>query len=185
MVSFAVSRDSKRLVYAAQVANPPMKAGAHSIVVGNQSFWSVMFGQQYLGSQTRMYRFYVQDVGAGQRSRPLGDAFFEGNSAIPVVSISPDGQWAVLPKYERERTLAWSRQYLGLAERVKQSGPAVHRDLRQIGEEQLGHLRAAATAVQTGGDGGVSRWHPCPLDAERAHDLAAGERRLVQVLAEG
>lgn len=128
VVSFAVSRDSKRLVYAAQVANPPMKAGAHSIVVGNQSFWSVMFGQQYLGSQTRMYRFYVQDVGAGQRSRPLGDAFFEGNSAIPVVSISPDGQWAALPKYERERTLAWSRQYPGLAERVRQSGPAVHRD---------------------------------------------------------
>jgi len=128
VVSFAVSRDMKRLVYAAQVPNPPMKEGMRSIVVGNQSFWSVMFGQQYLGSQARKYRFYVADVGSGQSPRPLGPAFFEANSGFPEANISPDGRWAVLPKYERERTLAWSRQYPTLAERVKDSGPALQRD---------------------------------------------------------
>ncbi len=128
IVSFAVSRDMKRLVYAAQVANHPLKDGTKSIVVGNQSFWSVMFGQQSLSLQARMYRFYVQDVGTGQPPRPLGQPFFEANSASPVVSISPDGRWAVLPKYERDRTLAWSRQYPALAERVKGSGPGLRRD---------------------------------------------------------
>lgn len=128
IVSFAVSHDMKRLVYASQVPNPPMHEGAKSIVVGNQSFWSVMFGQQSLSLQARKYCFYVQDVGTGQEPRALGQPFFEANSASPVVSISPDGQWAVLPKYERDRTLAWSRQYPALAELVKESGPALRRD---------------------------------------------------------
>jgi dipeptidyl aminopeptidase/acylaminoacyl peptidase len=111
IVSFAAARDTKRLVYAVQVPNPPLRDGARSVVVGNQSFWSVKFGQQDLRAQRRMYRYYVADA-ALQKARPLGEAFPEGNTEVPQVSISPDGRWALLPRYETAaRTRAWEREY--------------------------------------------------------------------------
>lgn len=123
IVSFAAAKDMRRLVYAVQVPNPPLKDGARSVVVGNQSLWSVKFGQQSMSAQIRKYRFFVVDAGSGQPPRPLGEPFIEGNGAAPQVSISPDGRWALLPRYEPERTLAWSRQYPMLAEVIRKFGP--------------------------------------------------------------
>ena len=128
VVSFDVSKDGRRMVYAVQVPNPPMAEGARSIVIGNQSFWTVKWGQQRLQSQLRKYRYYVSDIGTSARPRPLGEPFFESNFAKPQVSIAPDGRWAVLPRYEPERTLAWSRDYLLLAEVVTRYAPALQVD---------------------------------------------------------
>ncbi len=129
VVSYAASRDLRRLVYAVQVPNPPMKEGAHSIVIGNQSFWSVKFGQQRLVGQVRKYRYYVADIGSSQPPRPLGEPFFGSNYASPVVSISPDGRWALLPRYESTaRTLEWSRQYPMLEALAQNYGQSLRED---------------------------------------------------------
>lgn len=128
VVAFDVARDGRRMVYAVQVPNPPMKDGARSIVVGNQSFWSVKWGQERLQAQVRRYRFYVADLGIASKPRALGEPFHEANFARPQVSISPDGRWAVLPRYEPHRTLAWSRDYPLLAEVVARYAPALQAD---------------------------------------------------------
>ncbi|MCE4554641.1 prolyl oligopeptidase family serine peptidase [Roseateles cellulosilyticus] len=134
VVSFALSNDMRRIVFAAQVANPPMQDGARSIVYGNQPFWTVKWGQQRLISQLRKYQFYVADVAstdgtlAAKLPRPLGEPFVEANVASPVADISPDGRWAVLPRYERDRTLEWSRQYPLLAEFVTRFAMATTED---------------------------------------------------------
>jgi dipeptidyl aminopeptidase/acylaminoacyl peptidase len=128
VVSFDVSKDGRRMVYAVQVPNPPMAEGARSIVIGNQSFWAVKWGQLRLQSQLRKYRFYVSDIGTSAKPRPLGVPFFEANFAKPQVSIAPDGRWALLPRYEPERTLAWSHDYPLLAEVVTRYAPALQAD---------------------------------------------------------
>jgi dienelactone hydrolase len=128
IVSFAASRDMRRLVYAVQVPNPPFKDGARSLVVGNQSFWSVKFGQQQISAQLRKYRYFVADVGSTLPPRPLGEPFGEGNGAVPNVDISPDGRWALLPRYEPERTLAWAGRYPLLADVISRYGSGRSRD---------------------------------------------------------
>ena len=128
IVSFAASRDLRRLVYAVQVPNPPLKEGARSVVVGNQSFWSVKFGQQQLSAQLRKYRYFVVDLGTSTPPRPLGEAFDGGNGAVPIIDISPDGRWALLPRYDADRTLAWARQDPMLAEVIRKYGPGASRD---------------------------------------------------------
>lgn len=128
IVSYAASRGMKRLVYAVQLPNPPLRDGARSVVVGNQSFWSVKFGQNDMRSQYRMFRYYVADLGGQQPARALGGPFAEGNAALPHVSISPDGRWALLPRYERARTLEWARQYPMVDEVVKTFGHSLRSD---------------------------------------------------------
>ena len=116
IMSYAESQDLRRVVYTAMVPNPPLRAGAHDVVVGNQSFWSVEFGQDDLKAQQRKYQFFVADVGSHRSARALGESFPERNNAWARVSISPDGRWAVLPRYEPERTAAWARDYPLVAE---------------------------------------------------------------------
>ena len=128
IVSFAASRSMQRIVYAVQVPNPPLLDGARSVVVGNQSFWSVKFGQRDMRAQNRMYRFYVADAASRQPPRALGEPFAEGNGAWPHVSISPDGRWALLPRYEAARTLGWARQYPMVDENVKGFGLSLRAD---------------------------------------------------------
>ena len=111
IASFDVSRDMQRVLYAVQLPNPPLREGKHSVVVGNQSFWAVKFGQQDLRSQDRVYRYFVADRGGRRPSRALGEAFAERNHSEPAVSLSPDGRWALLPRYEPERQAAWAQQY--------------------------------------------------------------------------
>lgn len=127
IVSFAASKDLKRVVYAAQVPNPPLKSGARSFVMAGQSVWSAKFGQNRLQGQIRKYRFFVAEAGLHQ-PRPLGGSFVEANLASPRVSISPDGRWALLPHYEPQRTREWSQQYPLFGEVISTYGPAVRND---------------------------------------------------------
>jgi dipeptidyl aminopeptidase/acylaminoacyl peptidase len=123
IVSFAVSSDLRRVVYAVQLPNPPMAAGERSIVVGNQSFWSVKFGQHDLRSQLRRYQYFATGR-PGQRPRALGASFPEANIAVPSISVSPDGRWAVLSRYRPERQLEWARQFPMVADTMARIGPA-------------------------------------------------------------
>ncbi|MBE0547907.1 MAG: hypothetical protein IH627_09695 [Rubrivivax sp.] len=125
VVSFAVSADLRRVVYTAQQDNPPLAPGGRSIVVGNQSFWSVTSGQRDMRAQIRRYQHFVVESGSRAAPRKLGEVFADGGTAKPPVSISPDGRWALLPRYDRARQLAWSRQYPLVAEATTQLGPAV------------------------------------------------------------
>lgn len=128
VTSFAASRDLKRLVYATRVPSPPMRPGERSIVVGNQWARSVLYGRMFPNHQISKFAFYVQDVGQGSAPRPLGEPFFLTNLGLPVANISPDGRWAILPRYERDRARAWSQQYPLLGEAAEVFGPAMKRD---------------------------------------------------------
>ncbi len=128
VVSFEISKDGRRMVYAVQVPNPPMQNGARSIVIGNQSFWTVRWGQQRLQSQLRKYRFFVADLDTSAKPRPLGEPFFEANIAKPTANISPDGRWAVLPRFEPDRTEGWSRVYPLVQEFVTRFAQTISED---------------------------------------------------------
>lgn len=125
IVSYAVSRDLRRVLYTAQLPNPPMAPGAHGLVVGNGSFWNAKFGQDNIRVQDRVYRYFVAESGSRGPARPLGEAFPESNGAKPVVSLSPDGRWALVPRYEAGRQLAWARQYPQVAEQTRLVGPSL------------------------------------------------------------
>jgi dipeptidyl aminopeptidase/acylaminoacyl peptidase len=125
IVSFAFSDDLRRVLYAVQWPNPPLAEGAYSVVVGNQSFWSVKFGRHDLRSQHRLYRYFVADSGSRRPPRPLGEVFGEGSSAEPEVSLSPDGRWALLPHYEPQRQLEWAQRYPLVAEATNRYGPSL------------------------------------------------------------
>jgi dipeptidyl aminopeptidase/acylaminoacyl peptidase len=128
VVSFAISADLRQVVYTAQQDNPPMAAGRRSVVVGNQSFWSVKFGQTDMRSQRRLYQHFVAEAGSRAPARRLGDPFTDGTTAKPPVSISPDGRWALLPRYEPGRQLEWSQSYPLVADATARLGPAVSMD---------------------------------------------------------
>lgn len=128
IVSFAASRNLQRVMYAVQLPNPPMGEGARSVVVGSQSFWTVKFGQNDQRSQDRMYRYLVTESGSSLPPRPLGVAFGRANGAEPNVNISPDGRWALLPRYEASRQLEWGRQYPLVAEVASSVAPSLSID---------------------------------------------------------
>lgn len=128
VLSFDVSGDSKRVIYMAPVPNPAMAPGARSVVVGTHSFWSVHFGQDSFRTQQRRYQFFVAESGSRTAARPVGDSFAESSGGFPAVSVSPDGRWLVLPKYEPGRQLAWAADYPQIAEATTKYGPAVTLD---------------------------------------------------------
>lgn len=128
IVSYAVSRDLRRVLYTVQVPNPPLQDGASSVVVGSQSFWAVKFGQADLRSQDRQYRYFVADIGTRRPARALGEVFAERSGAEPAVSLSPDGRWALLPHFEPARQLAWAGQYPLVAELTNRIGPSLRID---------------------------------------------------------
>jgi dipeptidyl aminopeptidase/acylaminoacyl peptidase len=73
-----------------------------------------------------MYRSFVVDVASPQPRRPLGIPF--RIRAAFKVSISPDGRWALLPRFEPERLTAWGRQYPMIGELEKEFGWSVQVD---------------------------------------------------------
>lgn len=128
VLAFDVSRDLKRVVYVSPVLNPPLRAGERSVVVGSQSFWSVKFGQNDFWAQQRRYQYWASEGGSRQGARKLGDSFAESSGRYPRVNISPDGRWALLPRYEPDRQLVWGKQYLALADLTAKIGPALLQD---------------------------------------------------------
>ena len=128
VVVFDVSHDLQRVVYLAPVPNPAVVAGERSVVVGTNSFWSVHFGQDSFRTQQRRYRYMTVEAGSREGARPLGDSFPESSGLWPRVSVSPDGRWAVLPRYEPTRQIAWGEQYPQIAERTAKYGPSLKLD---------------------------------------------------------
>ena len=128
VVSYAVSDDLRRVVYTAPHPNPAMAPDARSVVVGNQSFWSVKFGAHDMRAQQRRYQYFVTDSGAQGPARALGESFAEASAFVPSVSISPDGQWALVPRFEPERQLAWEREFPLVADAATRFGPSLTND---------------------------------------------------------
>ena len=120
IVWFGASDDLSRLVYVAQVANPPMAAGAHSVVVGSQSFWSVKFGQDDLRSQDGRFQYMTAVV--GEKAVPIGPDLRMASGAEQGLSVSPDGRWVLLPRYVPERQAEWAHRYPLLGELAKLLG---------------------------------------------------------------
>jgi dipeptidyl aminopeptidase/acylaminoacyl peptidase len=128
VVAFSVSDDLRQIAYTAQQPNPPLPPGHRSIVVANQSFWSVKFGQNDMTSQARRYQFFAAESGSRRPARKLGPEFAERGSMTPAISISPDGRWALASRYEPERHADWIKTYPLVAEATTRIGSAVSAD---------------------------------------------------------
>ncbi|MBL8304841.1 MAG: hypothetical protein JNM26_18970 [Ideonella sp.] len=126
--SFALSKDMTRIVYATPVPNPPMRPGARSVVVGSNSFWNIKFGQDDLRGQVRRFQYRAAVVGSRAPAISLGEPVGEVTSTLPPISVSPDGRWAVLPRYEAALQPTWVSRYPLVAETARTSGPAVSED---------------------------------------------------------
>lgn len=111
IVSFAVSDDLERVLLLARLPNPPMPAGARSLVVQNHSFWNVIHGQNDASAQKPRHQYFV--TASGSRSAPiaLGGSFLLASLAPPKVSISPDGRWALLHRADVDRQREWASRY--------------------------------------------------------------------------
>lgn len=119
IVSYGVSEDLRRVLYAVKVPNLPLKDGEHQVVVGNQSFWYVKFGQRDHVDLASLHQFLVTDVGSSGSARPLGGPTPLMNNDIPRISMSPDGRWALLPRYEPNRLDEWAHRYPLIADYQK------------------------------------------------------------------
>ena len=140
VIAFAVSDDLRTVLYAARVNNPPLKEGQRSIVVGNQSFWSVMRGQESAQSQLPKYRYHVAERGHPRHPRKLGEDVFETASPFPLMSLSPDGRWAVLPHDEPQRQQAWIKDYPLVDEATQSLGPGLLRDPMRYHSRPSGYV---------------------------------------------
>lgn len=131
VIAFATSDDLHTVLYAARVNNPPLKQGHRSVVVGNQSFRSVMQGQNEPQAQVLKFRYYVAHVAErdkARKPRALGEDIFELITPYPLMSLSPDGRWAVLPHNEPLRHEEWIRDYPLIGEATRQFGPGLITD---------------------------------------------------------
>lgn len=156
VVSFAVAADLRRVVYTAQQANPPLAPGGRSIVVGNESFRAVTAGQDDMRVQLRRYRHFVTEAGSKASPRPLGEVFSDGGTLRPPVGISPDGRSVLLPRYDRVRQLAWSRQYPLVARRLNAGFDAAWGTVRRYGwKDAKGREWNGGLLVPAGHDAGT------------------------------
>ncbi|MGM9484941.1 alpha/beta hydrolase family protein [Roseateles sp. NT4] len=128
VAAFDVSSDLRWVVVVSPVPNPAKPPGARSVVVGTNSFWSVHHGQNSFRTQQRRYQYLVAEAGSRTPPRPLGESFAESSGGFPSASISPDGRWVVLPRYESGRQLAWAQQYPLIAEATAKYGPSLTQD---------------------------------------------------------
>jgi dipeptidyl aminopeptidase/acylaminoacyl peptidase len=128
VAAFDLTVDLRRVVYVAPLPNPAMPPGARSVVVGTNSFWSVHFGQDDLRKQQRRYQYFVGESGSRTGARALGEPFAESSLGLPSTSISPDGRWLLLPRYEPHRQLAWAKQYPYVADMMAKYGPSLRID---------------------------------------------------------
>jgi dipeptidyl aminopeptidase/acylaminoacyl peptidase len=130
VVSYAITKDLRRIVYAVQVPSPPLAPGHRALVVGNRSFWSVKHGMTDLRAQQRKFQYLAVRSGTRGPARKLGEPFDESGGAFPGVSISPDGRWALLHRHDAARQAEWIRRYPLVAEAAAVLGPAATNDPR-------------------------------------------------------
>jgi dipeptidyl aminopeptidase/acylaminoacyl peptidase len=121
IVSFDVSLDLKRVVYAMRLPNPIMPPGARSVVVQNHSFWNVMYGQNDVIAQKGRYQYFVNESGARAAAKALGPSFTQIDP--PTVAVSPNGRWALLKLNERDRQPQWAKQYPLIAGSLAELAP--------------------------------------------------------------
>ena len=164
IVSYAVAGDLRRVVYAVQIPNPPLRPGERSIVVGNRSFWSVVHGQQDLVAQQRYYQYAVMEVGSGRPARRLGSPFPETSRQQPTADIAPDGRWALLHQWEPGRQQAWAARYPLVASALERHGPASRIDPLQYFSQPTGHAARRLVAYRLS-DGAVRQALDAPDDA--------------------
>ncbi len=128
IAAWAASQDARRVVYTVQLPNPPLHEGDHGILVGTQPFWSVTYGQHLPKVQVRKFQSFLVDVGSPQPPRALGQPYTPPTFTPPTMSISPDGRWALLPRYEPERLADWARRYPAIDALEKKFGWSAHVD---------------------------------------------------------
>ena len=128
VVAFDVPDDLRRVVYLTYEPNPAIVPGARSVVVGAKSFWSIHSQQDNVEAQARRYQFFLADAGSRTPARALGASFAESSNGTPRASISPDGQWLLLPRYRPDRQLAWGKLYPPVAEASTKDSPSLMRD---------------------------------------------------------
>lgn len=128
VMTFDVSQDLQRVVYVEPVQNPAYLPGARSLVAGAKSFWSVHGRQDSFRTQLRRFQYVIADAGARGSARPVGESFAESSGGFPRASISPDGRWLLLPKYEPGLQRAWGARYPQVAEATAAYGPSVNLD---------------------------------------------------------
>lgn len=125
VISYVASEGLRTVLYAAAVNNPPLPEGARSIVVGNRSFWSVWHGQDHITAQDQKFHYYVAERGKARQPRRLGDVPRNLETPWPLMSISPDGRWAILPLSEPERQAGWIKDYPLVAAQTRAIGPGL------------------------------------------------------------
>lgn len=140
VVSYAITKDLGRIVYAVQVPNPPLAPGHRSLVVGNRSFWSVKHGSTDQRAQQRKFQYLAVRSGTRGPVRKLGEPFDESGGAFPGVSVSPDGRWALLHRHDAARQAEWIRRYPLVAEAAAVLGPAATNDPRSYYSRPLAYL---------------------------------------------
>ncbi len=121
VVNYEVTENLQVVLYRARVHNPPLKDGRRSVVVGNQSFRSVTHGQDIVAAQVKKFQYYVAEKGSARHPRALGEVV-DDYTPFPIMSLSPDGQWALLPHSEPLRQAAWTRDYPLVARVSKKYG---------------------------------------------------------------
>lgn len=147
---FDVSADLRRIVYVGQLPNPVAPPGSRSVVVANNSFWSVKWGDDDLATQFRRYRYFLAEAGSERADVALGPDFHQGGQG-PGVSVSPDGAWAVVPRYEPARQLAWAREHPFVAETTVRIGPASSVDPRSYFTRPSAYVPRRMVAVALAG----------------------------------
>ncbi len=125
VLSYAVSDDQDRVLYAALQNNPPLPEGQRSIVVGNRSFKSIVSGETDIMEQQRKFQYFVAERGKSMNPRPLGTAARDLVTFSPLLSISPDGRWALVPHDEPERHAGWIKDYPLVREEAQRFSPGL------------------------------------------------------------
>lgn len=121
IVSFDVSLDLKRVVYAVRLPNPVMPPGARSVVVQNHSFWNVMYGQDDITVQKGRFQYLAAESGTRVAAQALGPPFVQADA--PTVVVSPNGRWVLLKANARDRQAQWAKQYPLIADSLAQLEP--------------------------------------------------------------
>jgi hypothetical protein len=192
VIAFATSDDLRTVLYAARVDNPPLKPGHRSVVVGNQSFRSVMQGQVVPQAQVLKFRYHVAERARPRKPRTLGRDTFELITPYPLMSLSPDGRWAVLPHNEPQRVQEWIQDYPLIAEATRQFGPGLITDPLGYYSRRSGYVPmrmlayrvsdGKAQAVVDAPDSGTPRAMPRLLWQGRSRSLViAGTHLPLQV----
>ncbi|MGC4075830.1 MAG: hypothetical protein QM702_02105, partial [Rubrivivax sp.] len=96
----------------------------------------------------RRYQYRLAEVGASGPARALGEAFAESSSRYPRPSVSPDGRWALLPRYQPDRQPTWAQRYPQVADAAARYGPGALQDPLQYYSRPYSYVARRLVAVR-------------------------------------